>query len=278
MSGDSAVGAALARAQVSGVARLDAQLLLGRVLDRPRAWLIAHGEAALDADAVARYDALCARRAAGEPLAYLLGEKEFRGLVLEVDRHVLVPRPETEGLVDWALELLAGRPQGAAVADLGTGSGAIALAIARARRDARVSAVERSAPALAVARRNGARLGIAVEWLQGSWWAPLAGRRFDLVVANPPYVAAGDVHLHALAAEPLAALSPGPEGLEALRAIVGGAPAHLRPGGWLLLEHGHDQADAVRELLRSAGLLDAATRADLAGLPRCSGARCVSVA
>lgn len=278
MSGDAAVGAALARAQAQGVARLDAQLLLGHVLGRPRAWLIAHGEAAVDPGAAERFRALCRRRAEGEPLAYLLGEKEFRGLLLEVDRHVLVPRPETEGLVDWALELLAERPPGAAVADLGTGSGAIALAIAQARRDARVSAVERSAQALALARRNGARLGLAVEWLPGDWWAPLAGRHLDLAVANPPYIAAGDAHLSALAAEPMAALSPGPEGLEALRAIVRQAPAHLAPGGWLLLEHGHDQGDAVRAMLRSAGLQDAATRADLAGLPRCSAARCVSAA
>ena len=277
MSDGDAVGAALARAQALGVARLDAQMLLGRVFERPRTWLIAHGEAPVAADAAARYAALCMRRAAGEPLAYLLGEKEFRGLTLEVDRHVLVPRPETEGLVDWALELLDARVAGAEVADLGTGSGAIALAIAHARRDARVSAVERSAAALTLARRNGARLAVDVEWLEGDWWAPVAARRFDLAVANPPYIAAGDAHLAALAAEPLAALCPGPDGLEALRAIISDAPAHLRPGGWLLLEHGHDQGEAVRTLLQAAGMADVATRTDLAGLPRCSAARCVSV-
>lgn len=264
------VTAALARAQAQGIARLDAQLLLGKVLGRPRVWLIAHGEAALDADAAARFAALCARRAAGEPLAYLVGEKEFHGLTLHIDARVLVPRPETEGLVDWALELLAAMPEGAAVADLGTGSGAIALAIAQARGDARVCAVERSPEALVLAQGNGARLALAVEWLQGDWWAPLAGRHFDLVVANPPYVDAADPHLMALTHEPLTALSPGSDGLAALRAIALGAAAHLKPGGWLLLEHGHEQGDAVRALLSAGGLAQVSTRADLADLPRCS--------
>ncbi len=270
------VAAALARAQALGVARLDAQLLLGRVLVRPRAWLIAHGELPLDADAAARFAALCARRAAGEPLAYLVGEKEFHGLTLHINARVLVPRPETEGLVDWALELLAAMPVDAAVADLGTGSGAIALAIAHARRDVRMCAVERSPEALALAQHNGARLGLAVEWLQGDWWTPLTGRQFDLIVSNPPYIAAADPHLQALAHEPAAALSPGAEGLEALRAIARDAARHLRPGAWLLLEHGHEQGDAVRALLRAGGLAEVSTRADLAGLPRCSAGRLAS--
>ena len=270
------VAAALARARRRGLARLDAQLLLGAVLGRERAWLLAHGEERLDDAAHERFEAFCARRAAGEPLAYLLGRREFHGLVLGVDRRVLVPRPETEGLVDWALELLANGPARPCVADLGTGSGAIALAIARARPDASVCAVDSSPDALACAIDNGSRLGIAVEWLAGDWWQPLAGRRFDLVVGNPPYVAADDRHLLALAHEPRHALTPGGDGLAALRAIAAGARSHLGAGGWLLLEHGNDQGPAVRAMLHEGGLADVATRTDLAGLPRCTGARLVS--
>ena len=270
------IAEALARARRLGIARLDAQLLLGAVLGRERAWLLAHDDDALEDAARERFEGLCARRAAGEPLAYLLGRKEFHGLVLDVDRHVLVPRPETEGLVDWALEVLADGPAQPSVADLGTGSGAIALAIARARADARVSAVDSSTDALACAIGNGRRLGIAIEWLDGDWWQALAGRRFDLVVSNPPYVAADDRHLQTLAHEPRHALTPGGDGLAALRAIASDAPSHLRAGGWLLLEHGHDQGPAVRAMLHDCGLADVATRPDLAGLPRCTGGRLVS--
>ena len=267
------VDAALARARALGIDRLDAQLLLGHVLARPRAWVIAHGDAVLPAAEGERFDTLCRRRAAGEPLAYLVGEKDFHGLRLAVDRRVLVPRPETEVLVEWALELLAARAPGANVADLGTGSGAIALAIGAARPDAHVCAVDLSPDALALAQGNGRRLGIAVEWLQGNWWAAVADRRFDLVLANPPYVDGADPHLTALRHEPLLALSPGADGLSALRTIALGGVRHLHPGGWLLLEHGHAQGAAVRELLRAAGFADVETRADLAGLPRCSGGR-----
>jgi len=217
---------------------------------------------------LAAFDAAVQRRAAGEPLAYLVGEREFRGLALTVTAAVLVPRPETEGLVEWALEVA---PPGADVADLGTGSGAIALALRHARADLSVTATDTSAGALAVARANAARLRLPVTLAQGDWWAPLAGRRFDVAVSNPPYVAGGDPHLAALQHEPRAALTPEGDGLAAIRTIVAGAAAHLRPGGWLLLEHGHDQGQAARSLMAGAGFEAVATRTDLAGLDRCTG-------
>ena len=264
------MGALLQAARAAGVARMDAQLLAAHVLARPRTWLLAHEDAPVAADLAVRLDALVQRRARGVPLAYLVGEREFHGLALRVTPDVLVPRPDTETLVDWALELLdPSRP--AAVADLGTGSGAIALALAHARPQARVTATDASLPALAVARANAQRLGLAVACIAGHWLQPLAGRQHDLIVSNPPYIDADDPHLQALHAEPLAALSPGPDGLAALREIVATAPACLRPGGWLLLEHGCTQAKAVAGLLRAAGFLDIATRADLAGQPRCTG-------
>jgi release factor glutamine methyltransferase len=274
LSLDISVGAALAQARALGLDRLDAQLLLGRTLERPRAWLIAHDDALLSAEQQQRFVADCRRRADGEPLAYLLGEREFHGLLLQVNPAVLVPRPDTETLVDWALQRLAASAiEAPAVADLGTGSGAIALAIKHAHPAAQICAVELSAEALQVARANGARLQLDVQWLAGDWWRPLAGRRFDLVVSNPPYVAGGDPHLVALGHEPLQALSPGGDGLSALRAVIGGALPHLVDGGWLLVEHGHDQGDAVRDMLRRGGLECVATRTDLAGRPRCSGGR-----
>jgi release factor glutamine methyltransferase len=270
------VADALAAARAAGVDRLDAQLLLAHGLGRPRAWLIAHDDAPLDAGQAQRFAERLARRAGGEPLAYLVGEREFHGLVLCVDARVLVPRPETELIVDWALELLAARPAGAArprVADLGTGSGAIALAIAHGHPAAEVTATDIDPDALAVAAANAARHGIALRLLGGAWWAPLAGERFDLVVSNPPYIAAGDAHLAALGREPQHALVSGVDGLDALRAIAADAPGHLQSGGWLLLEHGATQAPAVAALLAEAGLRDIATRHDLAGLPRCTGGR-----
>ncbi len=262
---------ALQEAQRLGVARLDAQLLLTHLLQRPREWLLAHDDESLDAEQAARWQALLARRAAGEPLAYVVGEREFRGLRLQVSPAVLVPRPETELLVEWALERLPDAPA-ASIADLGTGSGAIALALRHAAPAVAVTATDTSAAALAVARANAGRLGLAVEFLQGDWWAALPGRRFGLVVSNPPYVAGHDPHLAALAHEPRAALTPEGDGLAALRHIIAGAPEHLLPGAWLLLEHGHDQAPAVQALLREQGLVAPETRLDLAGLPRCTGA------
>ncbi len=261
---------ALAQARAAGVERLDAQLLLAHALQRPRAWLIAHDDEPLAPDLAAAYAAALAERAAGQPLAYLVGTKEFHGLILEVTPAVLVPRPETEWLVDWAVSIA---PPQAALVDLGTGSGAIALSLAQALPGARVTATDASEAALAVARRNGERLGLAVQWRAGDWWAPLAGQRFDIALSNPPYIAGDDPHLAALAHEPRGALTPGGDGLAALRAICAGAAEHLHPGGWLLLEHGFDQGDAVRRLLAGAGFTAVETRLDLAGLPRCSGAR-----
>lgn len=266
------VASALQQAQSRGLDRLDAQLLLLHALGRAgtqRAWLVAHDADTLAPAQEVAYRALCTRRAAGEPVAYLIGEKEFFGLALAVDARVLVPRPETETLVEWALELLAGQAQ-PAVIDLGTGSGAIALALQHARPDARVEAVDASADALAVARANGQRLGLPVDFRQASWLDGAAGH-YDLIVSNPPYVAADDPHLAALAHEPLQALAAGPDGLQDLRAIVAQAPGCLAPGGWLLLEHGWDQAGAVQALLREAGFGQVASRNDLAGIARCTG-------
>jgi release factor glutamine methyltransferase len=265
---------ALALAREHGVARLDAQWLLAHLLQRPRAWLLAHDDSVLCAADEAAYRDGIAERAGGVPLAYVTGEREFCGLVLRVSPAVLVPRPETEMLVEWALRWLddQAREQPApTVADLGTGSGAIALAIKQRCARATVTATDASPAALAVATANGQRLGIDVEWRLGDWWNAVAGRRFDLVVANPPYVAGDDPHLQALRHEPRGALTPEGDGLDALRRIIVGAPAHLRPGGALLLEHGHDQADAVQGLLQAASFERVSTRADLAGLARCTG-------
>lgn len=266
----------LAAAIAGGLARLDAQLLLGRVLERDRAWLHAHDDRQLTAEELRQFNELAARRRSGEPFAYIVGQKEFHGLELQVDARVLVPRPDTELLVEWAIELLRGdlaavmTPQ---VIDLGTGSGAIALAVRRACPNARVTATDASAGALEVARANAQRLGITIESAAGSWWQAVPARRFHLALSNPPYIAAADVHLAALTAEPRSALTPGESGLEALRELAARAPDHLETGGWLLLEHGFDQGDAVRQLLRSHGFTQVATRHDLAGQPRCSGGR-----
>ena len=267
------VARALSEARACDVDRLDAQLLLARVMDRPRSWLLAHDDALLDAGQLTRFRADLARRAAGEPLAYVHGEKEFHGLTLRVNSQVLVPRPDTEVLVDWALDCLRAGVAQPTVLDLGTGSGAIALALAKGWPAATVCAVDASAAALEVARANGQRLGLNVEWLCSDWWSALAQRRFDLVVSNPPYIAEDDPHLVALQHEPLMALTPGGDGLGALRRIVQGAAIHLQPGGWLLLEHGFDQAAAVHDLLVAQGFLDVQSRSDLAGHLRCTGAR-----
>ena len=272
MSGDARVAEALADARRRGVEMLDARLMLGRLLGRTPTQLIARDDDRLGPAAPLWADWL-QRRVAGEPLAYLLGEKEFHGLMLEVTPAVLVPRPETELLVDWAGELLADVPGDAAVADLGTGSGAIALAIKHAHPGSRVVATDASADALAVAARNARRHAVDVELLEASWWRGLDGRRFAVVVANPPYVAEADAALQALRHEPRSALTPGGDGLAALREIVAGAPAHLEDGGWLLLEHGFDQAAAVAGLLADAGFRAIETRRDLTGHPRATGGR-----
>ena len=263
---------ALSTANTLGLPRLEAQLLLLHSLGRAaheRAWLLAHDHDLLAEPAQTRYLALLQRRVAGEPLAYLTGVKEFYGLRLHVDARVLDPRPDTETLVDWALQCLTTwtAPQ---VIDLGTGSGAIALALQHHRPDAQVSALDASAEALAVAQANAQRLGLAVRFVQSDWLTGVTGR-FALIVSNPPYIAEGDPHLPALAHEPRQALTAGADGLDDLRTIIRQAVPHLAPGGWLLLEHGWDQADAVRSLLRSAGLGQVQSRTDLNGIERCSG-------
>jgi release factor glutamine methyltransferase len=246
----------------------EARLLLAQATGFSEASVLAHPERELPAEAETRFRDLAARRKHGEPIAYLLGEKEFYGLPLAVNPAVLIPRPETELLVELAL---ARKP--ASVLDLGTGSGAIALALKRHLPAARVVAVERSAAALAVAQRNALKLGLEVEFRHGLWFEPVAGECFDVVVSNPPYVAMGDPHLDAgdLRFEPRSALVAGVDGLESIRAIVRGAPGHLNPGGRLLLEHGLGQDAEVRRLLREAGLEDIATWPDLAGIARVSG-------
>ena len=269
------IAQALSAAAALGVARLDAQLLLLHVLGREssdRAWLLAHDADVVDQEKGDAYLALARRRAGGEPLAYLVGEKEFFGLPLKVDARVLVPRPETETLVEWALEVIAGI-QSPRVIDLGTGSGAIALAIKKARPDAVVEAVDQSPGALEVAAANAKALSLEVAFRQSSWLAGTTEREYHLIVSNPPYVRDADPHLQALTHEPLSALAAGEDGLADLRTIVAQAPHHLRPGGWLLLEHGYDQAGEVRALLAAAGLTEPQSRNDLAGIARCSGAK-----
>lgn len=272
------VAAALQAARALGVERLDAHLLLAHVLGQSRAWLLAHGDDALADAHAAAFQALAMRRAAGEPFAYLVGEREFHGLTLAVDAAVLVPRPDTETLVDWALDLLRGELRNLpepAVLDLGTGSGAIALALKNACPHARVWAGERSADALAVARANARRLALDVQFAHGDWWAALdAGAPvFDLVVSNPPYIVADDPHLAALVHEPLAALVSDEQGLGDIARIATGARGHLRAGGWLLLEHGWEQPAAVAAILARAGFGDVETRVDIEGRARCTGGR-----
>ena len=260
---------ALVRAQALGLGRLDAALLLAHRLRRRREWLLAHGMDEVDPGVVALFDADCLRRADGVPVAYLTGQREFMGLTLGITADVLVPRPETETLAEWAIERLRALPQSRPrVVDLGTGSGALALAIASACHRADVTATDASLAALAVARANAERLGLAVRFADGDWWSAVGEARFDLAVSNPPYVAAGDPHLRALRHEPQAALVAGAQGLDALAQVVVAAPRHLT--GWLLVEHGWNQADAVRRLMSDVGFRNVETRADLNGLPRCT--------
>lgn len=270
---------ALATAQALGLERLDAQLLLLHALGKPgdaRAWLLAHDTDVLTEKAAEDFRAMCLRRAAGEPLAYIVGSKEFFGLALQVDARVLVPRPDTETVVDWALDLLqtSGMASAPAVLDLGTGSGAIALAIAHSLqtngRPSKVVAVDASPDALEVARGNATRLGLKLDFIESHWLEKVSGH-FHLIVSNPPYIASADPHLEALAYEPLAALAAGEDGLDDIRAIARQAPDSLLPGGWLLLEHGYDQAEAVCALLAREGFVQVQNRLDLAGIARCSG-------
>ena len=262
---------ALAEARALGVPSLDAQLLLARVLATTRTGLIANDDRVLAEAEVSRWSDWLRRRADGEPVAYLLGQKEFCGLLLDVRPGVLVPRPETELLVDWASELLDARTSPSTVLDLGTGSGAIALALKDRHASAQVTAVDASPTALEVARANGERLGLAVELVASSWFDALGPRRFDLIVSNPPYVADGDPHLAALRHEPLEALASGVVGLDDLTTIARSIDGRLEDVGWLLLEHGFDQGAAVRALLADAGLAGVTTRRDLAGHERVTG-------
>ena len=298
----------------SQLPRAEARRLLAYLTGQPLTWFMAHGDDPADPDIATRFQALAERRRAGEPLAYLLGQQEFYGRPFAVSPAVLIPRADTETLVETALEQLARlRRQRCAVPlsllELGTGSGIIAITLALEAPDTEVHAVERSPEALAVAQQNAKALGAdRIHWHAGSWWQALANatgsheatenaataaqttspitarqgrpteppaRRFDLIVSNPPYIAANDHHLQQgdLRFEPPQALAAGPDGLDDLRIIIGGAPSHLNPGGWLLLEHGYDQETPVQALLRDAGFADVFTRRDLAGQPRVSGGR-----
>ncbi|EMR4110168.1 MULTISPECIES: peptide chain release factor N(5)-glutamine methyltransferase [Stenotrophomonas maltophilia group] len=257
-----------ASARLGGIdARHEAELLLLHVLDRPRSWLFAHATDPLAADDQAAFETLLARRVAGEPVAYLTGRRGFWTLDLEVDPATLIPRPETELLVELALERLP-PDQALQLADLGTGSGAIALALASERPRAQVLATDASTGALAVAARNAARHELGnVRFAEGGhdWYAPLQGVRFDLIASNPPYIASDDPHLEQgdLRFEPSTALASGMDGLDDIRRIVDGGQAHLRPGGWLLIEHGWEQGAAIRALFEATGFVEVQTVQDL---------------
>ena len=270
---------ALQMAHTLGLDRLDAQLLLLHALGRPdtdRAWLLAHDDDALAEPGANAFQQFVLRRAAGEPLAYIVGYKDFYGLRLKVDARVLVPRPDTETLVTWALDVLlapgfAGQPK---VLDLGTGSGAIALALAHglqtAGRTASVLALDASSDALSVATENARAFGIEVLFLQSNWFSEVS-ERHHLIASNPPYIANADPHLTALSHEPVEALTSGSDGLADIRQIIENAPKYLESDGWLLLEHGYDQAARVRDLLIARGFGQVQSRLDLAGIERCSG-------
>ena len=266
--------------QHSQLPRAEARRLLASLTGQPLTWFMAHGDDPTDPNTATRFQALAERRRAGEPLAYLLGQQEFYGRPFTVSPAVLIPRADTETLVETALEqLLLLRQQRRTVPlsllELGTGSGIIAITLALEAPDTGVHAVERSPEALAMAQQNAKALGAhRIHWHAGSWWQALASpRRFDLIVSNPPYIAANDHHLQQgdLRFEPTQALAAGPDGLDDLRIIISSAPAHLNPGGWLLLEHGYDQEAPVQALLRDAGFAEVFTRRDLAGQPRVSG-------
>lgn len=252
---------------------LDWRVLLCHALNTTRVGLITGSERALTSDEAQRFGDLVQRRLAGEPVAYLVGQREFFGLPFEVSGAVLIPRPDTELLVELTLDRL---PQGGRVLDMGTGSGAIAVSLAHTRRDADVTALDVSADALAVARRNADANGARVTFLHSDWFAALANTPpFDIIASNPPYIASGDRHLSEgdLRYEPVGALTDHADGLSALRILVAGAPAHLAPQGWLLMEHGYDQAEAVRALLASAGYTDVQSWRDIADIERVSAGR-----
>jgi release factor glutamine methyltransferase len=266
------VAECLRQAHALGLARVDAQILMLHAMSRPlhdRAWLLAHDTDLLITAQQHSWDQALQRRLQGEPVAYITGRKEFFGLTLNVDARVLDPRPDTEILVEWALELLpSGQPS--RVLDLGTGSGAVALALQHQRPAAQVTAVDASADALAVASANALRLNLPVQCVLSHWMDAVPGQ-FELIVSNPPYVAEGDPHLADLTHEPLQALTSGADGLDDIRQIIAQAPSRLAPGGWLLLEHGWDQAAPVQALLREAGFVQVQSRRDLGDIERCTG-------
>lgn len=261
------LAAARQRCAGNSAAAGDCGLLLALALDQPRAWLLAHGEHRPAPAVLAHFETLLTRRLAGEPMAYLRGRQGFWSLELDVTPDVLVPRPETELLVELTLTRMGASGR---LADLGTGSGAIALALASERPDWQIVATDSSAAALSVAAGNATRLGLAVEFRHGDWFVPLAGARFDIIVSNPPYIAADNACLQGdgVCREPRTALAAAAVGLADLVTIIGGAAAHLSPGGWLLLEHGADQGPAVRDRLTAGGFEAIATHSDLAGRPR----------
>lgn len=253
--------------------RLDAELLLCHALDKPRSYLFAHATDTIDTEAIAQLDAYLLRRLGREPVAYIIGRKEFWSLSLEVSPATLVPRPETELLVELAMAKLESM-QAPRVADLGTGSGAIALALAHELPDGHFVATDKSEAALEVARRNAQRLGLDnIEFRHGDWTVPLAGESFDLIVSNPPYIREDDAALEALGQEPVTALTAGPAGLDDIRRLVHDCRRVLQPNGWLLLEHGADQAETVIALFEEAGWLEVGNVRDLAGRPRVTGGR-----
>lgn len=271
----------LRQAQARGLARVDAQILLLHSLQRPlhdRAWLLTHDDDTLTPVQETAWQDALKRRLQGEPVAYITGRKDFFGLTLAVDARVLDPRPDTETLVEWALACLPEslpETRSPRILDLGTGSGAVALALQHARPDAKVWAIDASEDALAVARANALRLNLPVQFITSHWLSALDVQRtgrFDLIVSNPPYVAEGDPHLAALTHEPLQALTSGADGLDDIRQIIAQAPTFLVPGGWLLLEHGWDQAAPVQTLLHEAGFERVQSRRDLGGIERCTGA------
>jgi release factor glutamine methyltransferase len=269
----------------TATSRIEVQCLLQSVLKAPRSYLLAHPDQELSAAQHAAYDIMLQRRLLGEPIAHIMGEREFFGLNFRVTADTLIPRPETELLVELALQRIPSPGLSATlsrlqereefrVLDLGTGSGAIAISIAHARPDAKVTAVDASEAALQVARENAQRLGISnVCFLHSDWFSALDGQRFDLIVSNPPYIAAGDVHLTQgdVRFEPMSALASGADGLDDIRRIVSQAGDFLEQGAWLLLEHGYDQAVQVREILRQNGFKEIISKKDIAGIDRVSG-------
>ena len=279
LAGNPSIADALRWATSAGINRLDGQLLLLHAVGRPnhdRSWLVAHDDQRLQASEIGAFEALVTRRLAGEPLAYIVGVKEFFGLSFAVSNAVLIPRPDTETLVQWALQTinaLATDTSTPRILDLGTGSGAIALAIKSQAPQCLVTAVDASPTALAQAALNGQRLGLDVNWRQSDWFASVDHRSFDVIVSNPPYIAANDPHLRDLRYEPLSALTSGADGLDDLRHIVARSGPYLREGGWLLLEHGYDQADRVAGLLKAAGFKAIGHQTDLGGVTRCTGGR-----